>query len=138
MGIRRVPSSEGIFRLNRTMVGKQLLWCLAGLKGSDCTVLVSTRPCIRGIHAHAHGLPRWLSGKESSCQCRRCRGHGFSPWVGKISWGRKWLPTPVFLRGKSQGQRTLAGYSPWGHKELDTTEYQLMQWEHEYCLIELL
>ena len=38
-----------------------------------------------------------------------------------IFWRRKWQPTPVFLPGKSQGQRRLAGYSPWGHKELDTT-----------------
>ena len=40
----------------------------------------------------------------------------------KISWRRKWLPTPVFLPGKSHGQRNLVDYSPWGHKELDTTE----------------
>ena len=32
---------------------------------------------------------------------------------------RKWQPTPVFLPGKSHGQRSLPGYSPWGHKELD-------------------
>ena len=38
-------------------------------------------------------------------------------------WGRKWLPTPVFLPGKSHGQRSLVGYSPWGGKESDTTEW---------------
>ena len=43
--------------------------------------------------------------------------HKFDPWVWKISWGRKWQPTPTFLPGKSHGQRSLAGYSPWGHKE---------------------
>ena len=43
-------------------------------------------------------------------------------WVGKIPWRRKWLPTPVFLPGESHGQRRLAGKSPWGHKEADTTE----------------
>ena len=37
-------------------------------------------------------LPRWLSGKESACQCRRHRRHGFDPWVGKIPWSRKWNP----------------------------------------------
>ena len=37
-------------------------------------------------------------------------------------WEREWLPTPVFLLGKFHGQRRLAGYSPWGRKELDTTE----------------
>ena len=46
----------------------------------------------------------------------------FDPWVGKIPWRRKWQPTSVFLPGEPQGQRSLAGYSPWGHKELDTTE----------------
>ena len=43
-----------------------------------------------------------------------------SPWVGTIPWRREWLPTPVFLPGESHGQRRLMGYSPWGHKELDT------------------
>ena len=46
----------------------------------------------------------------------------FNSWVGKILWRRKWQPTPVFLPGKSHGLRNLAGYSEWGHKELDTTE----------------
>ena len=36
----------------------------------------------------------------------------FNPWVGKIPWSRKWQPTPVFLPGKSHGQRSPAGYSP--------------------------
>ena len=39
----------------------------------------------------------------------------------KIPWRRKWHLTPVFLQGKSHGQRSLAGYSPRGCKELDTT-----------------
>ena len=47
---------------------------------------------------------------------------GFDPWIRKISWRREWLPTPEFLLGESRGQRSLVGYSPWGHKELDTTE----------------
>ena len=37
-------------------------------------------------------------------------------------WSRKWQPTPVFLPGKSHGWRSLAGYSPRGHKELDMIE----------------
>ena len=59
------------------------------------------------------GLPWWLGGKESACQCRIC---GFSPWVEKLPWRRKWQPVLVFLPGKSHGQRSLAGYSPWGHR----------------------
>ena len=50
------------------------------------------------------------------------REAGFNPWVGQISWRRAWQPTPVFLLGESHGQRSLAGYSPWDHKESDTTE----------------
>ena len=61
------------------------------------------------------GLPWWLSGKESICQCRKCR---FNPWAGKIPWRRKWQPTPVFWPRKSHEQRSLAGYSPWGHKRV--------------------
>ena len=41
--------------------------------------------------------------------------------VGKIPRNREWQPTPVFLLGKFQGQRSLVGYSPWGCKESDTT-----------------
>ena len=47
---------------------------------------------------------------------------GFDPWLGKIPWKRAWQPTPVFLPGKSHGQRSLAGYSLWSSKESDTTE----------------
>ena len=44
-------------------------------------------------------------------------------WVRKILWRRKWQPTSVFLPGKSHGQRSLVGYSPWGRKESDTTDH---------------
>ena len=52
----------------------------------------------------------------------QCRRPGFDPWVGKIPWRRKWQLTPVLLPGKSHGQRSLVGYSPWGRKESDTIE----------------
>ena len=68
-------------------------------------------PCV----FHIRGLPWWLSGKESTCQCRRLR---FNPWDRKIPWRRKWQPIPEFLPGKSHGQRSLAGYSPGGHKRV--------------------
>ena len=48
--------------------------------------------------------------------------------MGKIPWRRQWQPTPVFLPGKSHGQRNLAGYSPWGHKALNVTEYALINY----------
>ena len=56
-----------------------------------------------------------------TCQCRRHKRDRFNPWVKKITWSRKWQPAPVFLPGKFHGQRSLAGYSPWGCKELDMT-----------------
>ena len=60
------------------------------------------------------------SGEESAHQCRgHKRTSGFDPWVRKILWSRKWKPSQVFLPGKS---RSLAGYSPWSHKEWDMTE----------------
>ena len=52
------------------------------------------------------------SGKEPTCQYRRCKGQGFDPWVGKIPWRRKWQPTPVFSPGESVGQSSLVGYNP--------------------------
>ena len=63
------------------------------------------------------GLPWWLSGKESACQCRR---RGFDPWGRKVPWRRKWQLPPVFLPGKPHGQRSLAGLhnSPWSQKEV--------------------
>ena len=47
---------------------------------------------------------------------------GLAAWIGKIPWGRTWQPTPGFLPGKSHGQRSLEGYSPWGCKESTMTE----------------
>ena len=54
-------------------------------------------------------------------QCKRLKRLGFSPWVGKIPWRMKWQPTPVFLPGESHEQRSLVGYSPWGHRESEHT-----------------
>ena len=48
-------------------------------------------------------------------------------WVEMIHWSGKWQPTPVFLPGEFHGQRSLAGYSPWGPKELDPTEHLMVK-----------
>ena len=58
-------------------------------------------------------LPLWLRWCWICLQCRRLR---FDHWVRKISWRREWLPSPVFLRWESHGQRFLVGYSPWGQR----------------------
>ena len=62
-------------------------------------------------------------GSDSKSICLQWGRPGFNPWVGKIPWRRKWQPTPVLLPGKSHGRRSLVGYSLWGHKESDTTEW---------------
>ena len=54
-----------------------------------------------------NSLPYWVTSKESTYQCRRLKRHWFDPWVGTIPWRMKWQLTPVFLLGKSQGQRRL-------------------------------
>ena len=73
------------------------------------------------LPAEQQGKPKKSGvGKESACQCRRCR---FDPWVRKIPQRRKWQPIPVFLPGKSHGLKSLVGYSPWSRKQLDMTEH---------------
>ena len=61
-------------------------------------------------------------GSDGKASAYNAGDPGFNPQVGKISWRRKWQPTPVFLPGKSHGRRNLVGYSPCGHKESVTTE----------------
>ena len=83
----------------------------------------NTRHESQNIHIDVCGQnwasPRWLSGKEFSWQCWRL---GFDSWAGKIPWRRKWQPTPAFLPGEFQGQRSLVGSSLQVRKELNTTE----------------
>ena len=69
------------------------------------------------------GLPRWLSGKEYACQCRRFRRLWFDPWVGKVPWRRKSNPLQYSCLENPHGERSLVGYSPRGRKEWDTTEH---------------
>ena len=67
----------------------------------------------------SRGFPGGSGSKESA---RNAGDPCLIPWVGKIPWRREWQPSPVFLPGEFHGQRSLAGYSPWGCKVSDTTE----------------
>ena len=67
------------------------------------------------------GLSWCLSGKESTCQCRR---HRFDPWVGE---GNGY--TPIFLPGKSHGQSSLAGCGPWGQKWVGHNLVTQQEWK---------
>ena len=70
------------------------------------------------LFIYTSGLPWWLSGKESTCQCRR---HGFDPWIEKIPWRRKRQPTPVFLPGNPMDRRAWQATVHGITKELDIT-----------------
>ena len=96
-----------------------IVWFTLYLMRGDWGSERSTR---KHRYYNGRGLPWWLSSKESAYQCRRCKRRGLDPWSGRISWRRKWQPTPVFLPGIFHWQRSLVGYSPWGQKEPDTTE----------------
>ena len=56
--------------------------------------------------------------KKLPAKAEDIRDQGFHPWVKKIPQRREWLPTTAFLPGKSHGERSLAGYSPWGPKRI--------------------
>ena len=77
----------------------------------DVEALQGDRPEIRAS--------LWLRQSRIRLKCRR---PGLNLWIRKIPWRRAWQLIPVFLLGESHGQRSLAGYSPEGHKESDTTE----------------
>ena len=110
-----VEEGWGCFTSSLGTLGEQLMQI-----GSACN-----RGDLIGLASGLIGFPGGASGNESACQCRR---HRFQHWVRKIPWRRKWLPTLVFLLGKSHGRRSLEGYSPWGLKELDMTEQLSTQW----------
>ena len=68
------------------------------------------------------GFQMVLVVKNISANAGDSRDVSLNLWVRKISWRRVRQPTPVFLSGEFHGQRSLAGYPPQGHKELDVTE----------------
>ena len=78
--------------------------------------------------------------KNLPAKARRLKRHGFDPWVGKIPWRKTWQPTPVFLPGKSLGQKSLVGCSSWDHKSWpQLNDYHHHHHHHniwgKYCLL---
>ena len=85
---------------------------LENLRGMSCSGTCWPLAC--AWFQCRYGLPWWLRWENV---CLQWGKPGFNPWVRKISWRRKWQSTPVLLPGKSHGQKSLVGYSPWGCKD---------------------
>ena len=88
--------------------------------------VINTRNCLHNWRQliPTMELPRWLSGKESACQCRRLKRHRFKPWVRKIPWRRKWQSTPFFFCLGNPVDR--GAWQPIAHgvaKDSDMTEH---------------
>ena len=99
------------------------IWTIIDIKSTIRGQQVRHNLCLNEIINDTFLCFNWRKvDLEPSCQCRRHNGHGWNPWVRKIPWRRAWQPNPVFLPGESHGQRSLAGYSPWGHRESDIIE----------------
>ena len=96
-----------------SLVGCRLWGCTESYT-TEATLQQQQQYVLRG-----QGFPGGSDGKESACSVGDL---GSISGLGGVPWRREWQPTPVFLPGECHGQRSLAGYSPWGHKESDLTE----------------
>ena len=96
---------------------------LSGLREHPQSVFKNNEHQTRKNNQPPRELFWWLRWQRI---CLLCGRHRLNPWVGKIPWRREWQPTPVFFVGEFHGQRSLAGYSPWGCKESDMTEQLIL------------
>ena len=93
---------------------RQTLYHLShqGILHTKCHTMKSQWLCLPFFRSYAGTLvPRWLSGKKSTCQSKKCRRHPLDSWVGKIPWRRKWQSTTIFLPRKSCGLPRRAGWA---------------------------
>ena len=109
--------SELILKMD-SLVKKYLNTVLSPiLETSDITCIIQKGPFILRVYCIKYLILHIFKFVYMLLSLKR-----LTPWVRKIPWRRKWQPTPVLLPGESHGGRSLLGYSPWGHKESDTTE----------------
>ena len=93
-------------------------WKIIQSETVTCLMIPTVWYSEKGKTMETVGKPWWLRQQESTYNA----GDSFDPWVRKIPWRRKWQLTPVFLPEEFHGQKSLAGYSPLGRRESDTTE----------------
>ena len=132
MGSRRkAPPARvaGVGTVPPHPLGLALCFKAHGFPSSKKALVLSR--AVRGTGPSAH---RDLTHNIQGGEMRSCPGGSDgknlparrATWVQSLGWEdpleKKWQPTPVFLPGESHGQRSLAGYSLWGSRELDTTE----------------
>ena len=80
-------------------------------------------------------MAQWVKPSHSTCNARDTGDMGSITGSGRSPEGGRWQHTPVTLPEKSWGQRNLAGYSPWGHKESDMTERLSAHTKHSKKLL---
>ena len=103
---------------------------------------ISNQKILNQHKSRTRQLHRWLLPNiraslvtqmvKNHLHCRRPR---CNPWVGNIPWRREWLPTRAFLPREFHRQRSLVGYSSWGHKESDTTEWLILSLSQYFMLL---
>ena len=111
------------------------------LPADKCIIMVDSH-CTAEINKMTQNFKnKQQQKKKSTCQCRRCE---FNPWVRKIAWRSKGQPTPIVLPGKSHGQMSLVGCTPWGLKtvqlDLATKQWQqhgssIFNFLRELCIV---
>ena len=119
INIKLDPKEESeLFRLAGSEQGKGIYFSIlsSSLGSSPSLVAFLIAGQIKGA---AEGFPGNRVVENPSVSAGDTRDMGLIPWLRKISWRRKWQPIPVFLPEIVHGQRSLAGYSPWDHKQSD-------------------
>ena len=116
-----VPTGPNAFRWATGLVEESNTpsWILQN-KGQTRYVQCSKGLCIRYLKGASQVVPVVKNPPANARHNKRC---GFNPRVRKILCSRKWQCPPVSLPAEFHGQKSPAGYHPWGHKELDLTEH---------------
>ena len=117
--VRSQQEIKGLLSRNKHLAAAGLSYFIRQTKN---TQFYMSRLCLVFWYHNRVSRVTLVIKKKPTCQCRRHKRHRFNPWVRKIPWRRKWQPIPIFLPGKSHGQRIWAGCRPQGHKKSDTTK----------------